>query len=405
MMTTDIFDKYADTRVRYSQLREIGNDPFSVRIDEVLSPTTGLIQDRETILLGTNNYLGLTFDQVCIDAAVDAVRSDGTGTTGSRIANGTFAKHKLLEERFASFFQKQHAMVFTTGYQANLATIAGLAGPNDYILADSDNHASIWDGCRLAQAETVVFRHNDPEHLDKRLSRLADKGECKLIVVEGLYSMLGDTAPIREFVDVKNKHGAFLLVDEAHSFGVYGATGRGVAEAQGVDADVDFIVGTFSKSLAGIGGFAVSNHPDFELLRISSKPYMFTASPNPASVASVTAALEQIAERPALRASIWANAERLHNGLRQAGFDLSSSVGPIAAVRMPDETSVIFAWNRLIEEGVYCNFAVPPGTPGGACLLRCSVSAAHTFSQIDDVVAKFAMIGAEVRELGSRSAA
>jgi len=404
-MTVDIFDKYAETRERYAKLRQLGHDPFTVRIDEVLSPTTARIDGRETILLGTNNYLGLTFERACVEAAVEAVRRDGTGTTGSRIANGTLARHQQLERDFAAFFDKRHAMVFTTGYQANLATIAGLAGPNDYILADSDNHASIWDGCRLAAGETVMFRHNDPDHLDKRLTRLARKGQCKLIVVEGLYSMLGDTAPIREFVEVKRKHGAFLLVDEAHSFGVYGKTGRGVAEAQGVDDQVDFIVGTFSKSLAGIGGFAVSNHPDFELLRITGRPYMFTASPNPASIASVSAALHEIARRPELRTSIWANAERLHSGLRNAGFTLASPVGPIAAVRMPDEPSVVFAWNRLIEQGVYCNFAVPPGTPNGACLLRCSVSAAHTFAQIDEVVARFAKIGGELAQLAQRSAA
>lgn len=392
----DIFDKYANIAGRHGQLLQAGVDPFSVRIDQVVSPTLGIIDGRETILIGTNNYLGLTMDPPCVDAAVSAVKHEGTGTTGSRIANGTYHLHSTLETEFAAFFGKQHAMVFTTGYQANLATISGLAGPKDHILADSDNHASIWDGCRLAQGETVVFRHNDPDHLDKRLQRLADKGECKLIVVEGLYSMLGDTAPIAEFVEVKKRHGAFLLVDEAHSFGVYGPTGRGVAEAQGVDQDVDFIVGTFSKSLAGIGGFAVSNHPSFDLLRLCAKPYMFTASPNPSSMASVTQALREIVKRPELRDDIWANSNRLHDGLRQAGFDVASDVGPIAAVVMPDERSVIFAWNRLIEEGVYCNFAVPPGTPGGVCLLRCSVSAAHTFEQIDQVVERFTKVKKEL---------
>ena len=291
----DIFDKYGQLESRRGQLLQAGADPFSVRIDRVISPTLGIVDGRETILIGTNNYLGLTMDAACIQAAVDAVQKEGTGTTGSRIANGTYQLHKILEAEFARFFDKPHAMVFTTGYQANLATISGLAGAKDYILADSDNHASIWDGCRLAHGETVVFRHNDPDHLDKRLTRLADKGECKLIVVEGLYSMLGDTAPIAEFVEVKKRHGAFLLVDEAHSFGIYGPTGRGVAEAQGVDQEVDFIVGTFSKSLAGIGGFAVSNHPKFDLLRLCAKPYMFTASPNPSSMASVTQALREIA--------------------------------------------------------------------------------------------------------------
>ena len=388
----DIFEKYSSIAGRHSQLLQIGNDPFGVQIDKVLSPTLGMIDGRETILIGTNNYLGLTMDPACVEAAITAAQSEGTGTTGSRIANGTYQRHKTLEAEFAHFFDKAHALVFTTGYQANLATISGLAGAKDFILGDSDNHASIWDGCRLAHAETVVFRHNDPDHLDRRLTRLADKGECKLIVVEGLYSMLGDTAPIREFVEVKQKHGAWLLVDEAHSLGVYGDTGRGVAEAQGVDQDVDFIVGTFSKSLAGIGGFAVSNHPQFDLLRLCAKPYMFTASPNPSSMASVTQALREIQARPELRQQIWANSNRLHEGLKQAGFTIASDVGPIAAVVMPDEQSVIAAWNTLMQLGVYCNFAVPPGTPGGVCLLRCSVSAAHTPDQIDQVIERFTKV-------------
>ena len=388
----DIFDKYRTIRERHRQLLETGRDPFGVRIDRILSATTGVIAGRETILIGTNNYLGLTFDPACIDAAVEAAKDAGTGTTGSRVANGTYDLHRNLETAFARFFDKRNAIVFTTGYQANLATLSGLAGADDYILADSDNHASIWDGCRLALGETVVFRHNDPDHLDRRLRRLEGKGQCKLIVVEGLYSMRGDTAPLAEFVEVKKRHGAWLLVDEAHSFGIYGDHGRGVAEAQGVEKDVDFIVGTFSKSLAGIGGFAVSDHQDFDLLRLTSKPYMFTASPNPSSMASVTEALAQIEKRPELRTRIWANARQLHSSLVDAGFDVAAPVGPIVAVKLPDEASVVLAWNRLIAEGVYCNLAVPPGTPGGACLLRCSVSAAHSHEQINEVIRRFGRV-------------
>lgn len=392
----DIFGKYSAVKERHGAVVAAGTDPFGQCLDEVLSATEAMIAGRRTIMVGTNNYLGLSFDPACRKAAADAALEQGTGTTGSRIANGTYARHRQLEEGFRRFFDRRHAIVFTTGYQANLATISALAGPRDVILSDSDNHASIWDGCRLSPAETVTFRHNDPDHLDRRLARLEGRAECKLIVVEGLYSMLGDTAPIREFVEVKEKHGAWLLVDEAHSAGIYGEHGRGVAEAQGVDKGVDFIVGTFSKSLAGTGGFAVSDHPDFELLRLTSKPYMFAASPTPSSMASVSEALRQIETRPELRTRIWENAERLHAGLSAAGFDICSEVGPVIAVRMPDEQSVVHAWNRLIEEGVYVNLAVPPGTPGGVCLLRCSVSAAHTPEQIDEVIRRFTKVASGI---------
>ncbi|MCB1883697.1 MAG: aminotransferase class I/II-fold pyridoxal phosphate-dependent enzyme [Geminicoccaceae bacterium] len=386
----DIFDKFKPTMARRSAVLAAGRNPFGLTVERVLSPTVGIIEGRETILVGTNNYLGLSFDPACIDAALQATKEDGTGTTGSRIANGSFGRHVRLEEAFRRFFGKGHAIVFSTGYQANLATIAGLAGEGDTILADSDSHASIWDGCRLAAAETVVFRHNDPDHLDRRLARLKDKGGAKLIVVEGLYSILGDTAPLKEFVAVKRRHpGSYLLVDEAHSFGVFGEKGRGVAEAEGVEDGVDFVVGTFSKSLAGIGGFAVSDHAGLELLRVASRPYMFTASPNPAAMASVTEALHQIERRPELRARIWANAKRLHDGLEQLGFTLAAPLSPVIAIRLPDEATAVRAWNLLIDAGVYVNLALPPGTPNGACLLRCSLSAAHEPDQIDEVLRRF----------------
>ncbi|MEZ5824333.1 MAG: aminotransferase class I/II-fold pyridoxal phosphate-dependent enzyme [Geminicoccaceae bacterium] len=400
----DIFDKYRAVQERHAAVVAAGTDPFGQCVEEIISATESVIAGRRTIMVGTNNYLGLSFDPACRKAAADAAVEQGTGTTGSRIANGTYARHKELEDGFRRFFDRKHAIVFTTGYQANLATISALAGPKDIILSDSDNHASIWDGCKLSPAETVTFRHNDPDHLDRRLTRLEGKGECKLIVVEGLYSMLGDTAPIKEFVEVKEKHGAWLLVDEAHSTGIYGEHGRGVAEAQGVEKGVDFIVGTFSKSLAGTGGFAVSDHPGFELLRLTAKPYMFAASPTPSSMASVSEALRQIESRPELKTRIWENAARLHGGLKAAGFEICSELSPVIAVKMPDERSVVHAWNRLIEEGVYVNLAVPPGTPGGVCLLRCSVSSAHTPEQIDEVIRRFAKVGAEIASL-SRPAA
>ena len=270
--------------------------------------------------------------------------------------------------------------------------IAGLAGARDVVLIDADLHASIYDACKLAGATIVRFRHNDAADLDRRLTRLGSEGDCKLVIVEGMYSMLGDTAPLPEFVEVKKKHGAWLLVDEAHSFGCFGAHGRGLAEAQGVEDDVDFVVGTFSKSLGAIGGFGASNHPQFDLLRVCARPYMFTASPSPASMASVHAALLRIEQDPGLRERLWANAHRLYDGLVGIGLQPCSPASPVIAVPMPDEVNAARAWNLLRELGVYVNLALPPGTPNSLCLLRSSVSAAHTFRQIDDIVDRFGKV-------------
>jgi 7-keto-8-aminopelargonate synthetase-like enzyme len=388
----DILDKYAQYAQRHAQLLTLGADPFAMRVDEMHSATEADVNGRATILAGTNNYLGLTYDPACIAAAEAALRHYGTGTTGSRIANGTYALHTELETAFARFLGKRSCMVFSTGYQANLAMIAGLASPRDVVLIDADSHASIYDACKLSGATIVRFRHNDATDLDKRLTRLGSEGDCKLVIVEGLYSMLGDTAPLPDFVEVKKRHGAWLLVDEAHSFGCFGAHGRGLAEQQGVEEDVDFVVGTFSKSLGAIGGFGASNHPQFDLLRLCARPYMFTASPSPASIASVQAALGRIEADPGLRDRLWANAHRLHAGLLRLGLRPCSPPSPVVAVPMPNEATAALAWNLLREHGVYVNLALPPGTPNSLCLLRSSVSAAHTFEQIDEIVSRFGAV-------------
>ena len=391
-----LFDKYALVAVRHGKVMQAGADPFGVSLDEVVSGTVARINGRETILVGTNNYLGLTFDPDCMEAAVAAIRQHGTGTTGSRIANGTYRIHRELEAEIARFLQRRSAMIFPTGYQANLGMLAGLAGPRDIILMDADSHSSIYDGCRLSGATIVRFRHNDPDDLDRRLGRLQDQGDCKLIVVEGIYSMLGDRAPLTEFAEIKRRHGAYLLVDEAHSLGVLGAHGRGAAEEQGIEQDVDCVVGTFSKSLGAVGGFGASDHPKFDVLRFCSRPYMYTASSCPSSVASVLSAFRQMEGRPELRERLWDNAKALYGGLTATGFDICAPMSPIIAVRLPDERSAVWAWNRLLENGVYVNLALPPGTPGAACLLRCSVSAAHTPAQIDEICRRFAKVAAEL---------
>jgi 8-amino-7-oxononanoate synthase len=385
-----LFDKYNQVNARHDRLVAAGRDPFNVCMDRIVSATEAIVDGREVILVGTNNYLGLTFDPDCIESTVEAIRREGTGTTGSRIANGTYASHRALEQEIAAFLGRRSAMVFPTGYQANLGVIAGLAGPKDTILLDSDSHASIYDGCRLSGATLIRFRHNSPADLDKRLERLKDDSSSKLVIVEGIYSMLGDQAPLDEFVDVKRRHpGVELLVDEAHSLGVFGDNGRGIAEAYGVEKDVDYVVGTFSKSLGAVGGFGASDNPEFEQLRFTSRPYMFTASSSPSSVATAMATLSKIKSQPQLRKQLWENARALYKGLSDLGFPICAAASPIIAVKLPSEEAAVFMWNALFSAGVYVNLALPPGTPDGSCLLRCSLSAAHTPAQVQRVCEVF----------------
>jgi len=381
-----LFDQFQDLIRAHSAVTAIGADPFGVKMERVVSPTEAIVEGRPTILVGTNNYLGLTFEPSCVAAAVDALEEQGTGTTGSRIANGSYGGHTGLEEALARFYGRRSAMVFTTGYQANLGIISTIAGAKDYLIIDADSHASIYDACKMTSATVIRFKHNDPADLDKRLQRLAGTPGNKIIVVEGIYSMLGDQAPLAEMAAIKRTHGAYLVVDEAHSMGVIGDKGRGVAEAAGVEADVDFIVGTFSKSLGAIGGFCVSDHPEFDILRVRCRPYMFTASLPPSIVASVTAALAVVERRPELRARLWANVSTLYDGLKRHGLSLGPQKGPVVAVHLPTPELAVAAWQALLKSGVYVNLALPPATPNGASLLRCSVCAAHSRHQLERVI-------------------
>ena len=390
-----LLDKHLGYRAPLDGIRAAGADPFAVRFDAVTSPTEGVLDGRNVILLGTNNYLGLTFDADCIAASAAAVHRWGTGTTGSRFANGTYSGHTDLETALARFYDRKHAMVFTTGYQANLGVISGLVGRGDHLILDADSHASIYDAARLSQAEVIRFRHNDPEDLYKRLRRMGDQAKGSLIVVEGIYSMMGDVAPLKEMVAVKKEMGAYLLVDEAHSMGVLGEKGRGLAEAAGVEADVDYIVGTFSKSLGAVGGFLVADDDNFDLLRIVSRPYMFTASLPPAVIASTLTALVRLEADAQLRTQLAANADQLYDGLRDMGYAVGPHASPITAVVMPDQAMAVTMWNALLQNGVYLNLAIPPATPDNRPLLRSSVSAAHTPEQIQQVLAVFERLGLE----------
>jgi 8-amino-7-oxononanoate synthase len=384
-----IFDKFQPLAAARKELEQSCDSFFNIVMEEIVSGTEAVVNGRPVILAGSNNYLGLSFDSDCIDAACEAARKEGTGTTGSRMANGTFSGHVALEQELADFFDRRSAIVFSTGYVANLAMLSTLVGTGEIILLDADCHASIYDGCRMGGAEVHRFRHNNPQDLEKRLRRLEKRNTNVLVVVEGLYSMLGDRAPLAEIVAVKEKYGAYLLVDEAHSLGVLGANGRGLAEEADVEEGVDFVVGTFSKSLGAIGGFCVSDHPELNLVRYASRPYVFTASSSPSVIASTRMALKILQQRSELRRQLWDNANQLYGKLRELGFSMGPESSPIVAVRLEDKTEAFALWGGLLQQGVYVNLVLPPATPDGNCLLRSSVSAGHTPEQMDRICDAF----------------
>ncbi len=383
-----LFSKFEALATRRKELDETGAQPFNVVVERILSPTEAIVGGRPTILAGTNNYLGLTFDPECVAAATEAVRLEGTGTTGSRMANGTFASHVALESDIAEFFSRRAAIVFSTGYLANLGILSALTDRDDVIVIDGDCHASIYDGCQMGGAEVIRFRHNDADDLAKRMRRLGDRAADALIVIEGIYSMLGDRAPMSEIAAVKREYGGYLLIDEAHSLGVLGQ--RGLAEVSGEHDSVDFITGTFSKSLGATGGFCVSDLPELELIRVSSRPYVFTASMCPSVIASTRAALAVLQRRPELRDSLWRNANRLYTRLTELGYTLGPEPSPVIAAMLTNVDEALALWTGLLERGVYVNLVFPPATPNGSYLLRCSVSSAHTTAQIEQIGAAFA---------------
>ncbi|MEJ4043608.1 serine palmitoyltransferase [Erwinia sp. SLM-02] len=383
-----LYDKFARLANQREQFQTSGLNPFGTCIDEVYSATEGRIGDRNIILAGTNNYLGLTFNAEAIAVGQAALAHQGTGTTGSRMANGSYGSHLALEHELAEFFDRPTAIVFSTGYTANLGVISTLADPTAVVLIDEDCHASIYDACVLGGAQIIRFRHNDAGDLERRMIRLRERAKDAIIIVEGIYSMLGDVAPLVEIADIKKRYGGYLLVDEAHSFGVMGSSGRGLAQELGVEQDVDIVLGTFSKSLASIGGFAVGSEA-MEVLRYSSRPYIFTASPSPSCIASVRASLRIIAQQPVLREKLWSNAARLYQGLEKLGYTLGAHISPVVPVVIGSKEEGLRYWRELIDRGVYVNLVLPPAAPSGITLLRCSVNAAHSEAQIDTIIEAF----------------
>ncbi|WP_210358202.1 serine palmitoyltransferase [Sphingomonas beigongshangi] len=398
----DLMTKFDGLIAERQALIDTGvTDPFAIVMEQVKSPTEAVIAGRDTILLGTYNYMGMTFDADVLAAGHAALDHFGSGTNGSRMLNGTFRDHMAVEQALRDFYGVSGAIVFSTGYMANLGMISTLAGKGDYVILDADSHASIYDGCKQGYAEIVRFRHNDVADLDKRLGRLP-KDAGKLVVLEGVYSMLGDIAPLKDMVAVAKKHGAMVLSDEAHSMGFFGPNGRGVYEDQGLEGEVDFVVGTFSKSVGTVGGFCVSNHPKFEAIRLACRPYIFTASLPPSVVATAEASIRKLMTAHAKRAQLWSNARRLHGGLKAMGFRLGTENpdSAIVAVILDDQNQAVAMWQGLLEAGVYVNMARPPATPAGTFLLRCSLCAEHSDAQIDTVLAKFEAAGRTVGAIG-----
>jgi 8-amino-7-oxononanoate synthase len=394
--TRDLFSKFDPLINEREALLATGvRDPYAIVMDQVLSPTRAIIKGKETILLGTYNYMGMTFDPEVVEAGKKALDEFGAGTTGSRVLNGTYQGHKEVEDALKEFYGTSGAMVFSTGYQANLGIISTLAGKGDYVVLDADSHASIYDGCGLGNAEIVRFRHNSVEDLDKRLGRLPADA-LKLVVLEGVYSMLGDVAPLPEMVAAIRKHpNCMILCDEAHGMGFFGPNGRGAYEEQGVEGEIDFVVGTFSKSVGTVGGFCVSNHPKFEILRLVCRPYVFTASLPPSVVATAATSIRKLMHAGEKRAHLWKNSQRLHKGLSDLGFKLGSATpqSAIIAVILTDQMQAVAMWQTLLELGLYVNMARPPATPAGTFLLRCSLCAEHSDDQVTQIIGMFEAAG------------
>lgn len=399
---TDLLSKFDPLITERAALLDTGvRDPFSIVMEKVISPTEAIIEGKRTILLGTYNYMGMTFDADVVAAGKKALDEFGSGTTGSRVLNGTYQGHRECEEALKEFYGVDHAVVFSTGYQANLGMMSTLAGKGEYIILDADSHASIYDGCWLGNAEIVRFRHNSVEDLDKRLGRLPPEAG-KLVVLEGVYSMFGDIAPLPEMVAVAKKHGAMILCDEAHGMGFFGPNGRGVYEELGCEKDIDFVVGTFSKSVGTVGGFCVSNHPKFEVMRLVCRPYVFTASLPPSVVATAAASIRKLMHAGEKRAHLWKNSRRLHQGLRDLGFTLGTETAQsaIIAVMLPDMETTVRIWQALLELGLYVNMARPPATPAGTFLLRCSLCAEHSDDQVGEILGMFEQAGRAVGCIG-----
>lgn len=388
-----LFDKCRNfTRAR--EVQAAGLYPYFKAISRS-EDTVVVIEGKERIMMGSNNYLGLTHHPEVLAAARGALERYGSGCTGSRFLNGTLDLHEQLETELAEFLGKESCLVFSTGYQANLGVISGLVGRGDLVFLDKLDHASIVDGAKMSQGETIRFNHGDLAGLERKLQRVPE-GTGTMVIVDGVYSMEGDIADLPNLLRVTQKCGAALAVDDAHSIGVLGPKGDGTAAHFGVVDEVDLIVGTFSKSLASIGGFAAGTENIIHYLKHHSRPLIFTAALPPSNTAGVLAALHVMQREPERRDALWANTRRLQEGLRSLGFDIGPTETPIVPVLIgPLEKTFLF-WRKLFDAGVFTNPVVPPAVPPSQCRLRTSLMATHTGEQIDRALDTFGRLGKEL---------
>jgi 8-amino-7-oxononanoate synthase len=348
------------------------------------------------IMLGSNNYLGLANHPEIKTAAARALETYGSGTAGSRFLNGTLDIHVELEERLATFMGRDAALTFSTGFQVNLGTISSLLSSQDTVILDSLNHACILDGARLSFGRVLKYRHNDMSSLEERL-RSVGSGQGKLVVVDGVFSMEGDVADLPGIVALKQQYGGRLMVDDAHGIGVFGEHGRGTAEHFGLEHETDLIMGTFSKSLAAVGGFITGDHAVIEWIKHHARSLIFSASPPPASVASVLKALEIIEREPERRQQLWESTNFMKRELCNLGFDTGSSASPVIPVVVGEDLAAFRMTTRLQEEGVFANPVVSPAVPPGRAMIRTSYMATHTREHLEQALEAFSKVG---RELG-----
>ncbi len=371
--------------------KQFGFYPFYRALESNEGPEA-IIDGKRVIMLGSNNYLGLTRHPRVVKAAREAVDKYGTSMTGSRLLNGSTKIHERLEELLAEFFEVEACLTFTTGYQANLSAISALANRRVAVLIDKADHASIYDGCKLSDGEMIRFLHNDFQQLDSLLGKVT-RDKAAMVVVDGVYSMGGDIAPLPELIEVCKRHEARILVDDAHGVGVLGRGGRGTGHHFGVEKDVDLIIGTFSKSLASIGGFIAGSADVIEWTKHFGRPGVFSASLPPASVMAATTALEVLMEEPEIVDKLAANGKILRDGLTEAGFDIGPTTTPIVPIVVGDERKMVGFWNELLAKGVYTNAVIMPAVPRGASILRTSCMATHSEEQIKTAVELMSELG------------
>ncbi len=386
----DIFAKVEGFKVT-EKARAAQLYPFFQPLDRNDGPEAE-IYGRRVVMLGSNNYLGLTRHPRVIQAAREAINEHGTSLTGSRFLNGTTHLHERLENKIAEFLGTEAALVFTTGYQTNLGVISSLVTRRSVAVVDKSDHASIYDACRLAEGEMLRFRHNDARHLDTILSRIG-KGKTCLVVIDGVFSMGGDIADLPSILEVCRRRQARLLVDDAHAIGVIGVGGRGTASHFGAEGAADLTVGTFSKSFASVGGFVAGTHPVLEWIKHFARSMIFSASLPPASTAAALAALEVLMEEPEMVEEVQRKGDMLRNGLRDMGFDTGESQTPIIPVTIGDEVATVAFWRDLLERGVYTNPIMFPAVGVGKALLRTSCMATHTDEQIEFALEQFQALG------------